>query len=209
MNALSTTFRRLLLILAVLGLSTGASCSLSDDRTIDFAFTGRVLDADTKAPIEGAFVLAVYEKVDLGMAGSARYCIKTKGMVTGKDGAFSFPIERLDNRSPGDVFAIKADYYLSHLEHIPIRVQQKTNKESNSNRNVYLKKQDPAKPEFRYGYGQCERPESRDAVEANIQFLLIERQELEKRATAFDWYKAAIEISDSRIHQLQAAPTKR
>jgi hypothetical protein len=203
MNALSTTFRRLLLILAVLGLSTGASCSLSDDRTIDFAFTGRVLDADTKAPIEGAFVLAVYEKVDLGMAGSARYCIKTKGMVTGKDGAFSFPIERLDNRSPGDVFAIKADYYLSHLEHIPIRVQQKTNKESNSNRNVYLKKQDPAKPEFRYGYRQCERPLSAQAVEANIDFLRINRGELVKLGKAFEWYEKSLQTIDEQIADLQ------
>jgi hypothetical protein len=203
------TSKRLALAIAVFCIGTAASCNMTNTGTVDFDFTGQVLDYDTKAPIEGAFVLAVYKKVDLGMAASAEYCVKTKGMVTGKDGKFNFPIERLDSVSPAQVFAIKADYYLIKREIPSLEIQRNNNKETYSNRHVYLKKQDPAKLDFRYGYGQCERPESREAVEANIQFLLLERQELSRLATGFDWYKNAIETSDSRIHQLQAVPAKR
>lgn len=202
MNAIHLTARRLMLVLAVLGLGTGASCSLTDDRAIDFAFTGRVLDADTKEPIEGAFVLAVYKKVDLGMAASAEYCVKTKGMVTGKDGEYSFPIERLDSVSPDIAYAIKADYYLKGFEDIPIRVQKKNNKESYSNRNVYLKRQDPAKPEFRTTFNSCQRPESREAVDAGIRYLELMLVELRK------YSKFSTAPHEETIKQMQLVPEK-
>ena len=174
------TSKRLALAIAVFCIGTAASCNMANTGTIDFDFTGQVLDYDTKAPIEGAFVLAVYKKVDLGMAASAEYCVKTKGMVTGKDGKFNFPIERLDSVSPAQVFAIKADYFLRANEPVPFDVQRKNNKEAYSNRHVYLKKQDPAKPEFFGTFSHCERPQSVEAIEPALQFMQIEIDESNK-----------------------------
>jgi hypothetical protein len=102
----------LLLAAAALSLTMAASCELPpSDGGIGFEYTGRVLYEDTKEPIEGAYVLAVYEKVDLGWAGASRNCIKTKGMTTGKDGKFNFPIDKLDGNSPSQAFAIKPDHF--------------------------------------------------------------------------------------------------
>ena len=195
------TAKRLVFAIAVLCIGTAASCNLPDTRTIDFDFTGRVLDFDTKEPIEGAYALAVYHKVDLGLAASARYCVKTKGMVTGKDGKFNFPIDRLDGNSPVEVVAIKADYYLRGTESVRPEVWEKNNKETYSNRNVYMKKQDPAKPEF-FGFRHCERPESREAVDAAIHYLelmLIEEKKYSK-------YKS--DSTEHFIKQMQLTPDK-
>lgn len=167
------TAKHLLLAIAFTCLGSAASCNLSDSRTINFEFTGQVLDFDTKQPIDSAYALAVYEKVDLSFAASARYCVKTKGMVTGKDGKFNFPIDRLDGNSPVEVVAIKAGYYLRRTESVPRDIWKKNNKETYSNRNVYLKKQDPAKPEFLYGFLDCERPLSTEAIEPAVQFMQL------------------------------------
>ena len=201
--------KHLMLAIAAIAVSTAASCDLPDTEPINFAFTGRVLDADTKEPIEGAYALAVYEKVDLGMAATARYCVKTKGMFTGKDGRFSFPVEKRDGNSPVAVYAIKADHYFARTETIPSEVWRKQNKEANSNRNVYLKKQDPAKLELRYGYTTCDRPESREAVEANIQFLNIKKADVTRLGINAEWFKNYMANTDSMINDLQSAPNAR
>lgn len=196
------TTKRLVLAIAVLCIGTAASCNLPDTRAIDFDFTGRVLDFDTKEPIEGAYALAVYHKVDLGLAASARYCVKTKGMVTGKDGKFNFPIDRLDGNSPVEVVAIKADYYLRRTESVRPEVWEKNNKETYSNRNVYMKKQDPAKPEFLSVFRRCERPESREAVDAGIRYLELMLVELKK------YSKYPTTSYEDTIKQMQLAPDK-
>lgn len=193
------TAKHLLLAIAVTCLGSAASCNLPDNPTINFEFTGQVLDFDTKQPIEGAYVLAVYEKVDLGFAASASYCIKTHGMFTGKGGDFNFPIDRLDGLSPGRVFAIKADYYYRTFEPVPPAVWKKNNKETYSNRHVYLKKQDPANPEF-LGFSTCERPKSREAVDAAINYLqlmLVERKKYSKHKS---------DSVESFIKQMQSVP---
>ena len=174
MNPTRKVTRRIMLAIAVIAIGTAASCNLMNTDIIDFEYTGRVLDADTKEPIEGAFALAVYEQVDLGMAGAARYCIKTKGMLTDKDGKFHFPIDKLNGTSPSNVAAIKANYYSKGSPQISEKVWKAQNKETYMNRDVYLKKQDAAKPKFGYGFTYCQRPESRDGIEAAIQFLQIE-----------------------------------
>ena len=50
---------------------------------------------------------------------------KTKGMVTGKDGKFSFPLDRLDGVSPAQVFAIKADHYYRGFESVPTEEERR------------------------------------------------------------------------------------
>ena len=55
-------------------------------------FKGRVVDIDTKTPIEGAVVVAIYEKHTLNPpAGSYTNVIKAKEALTDKNGRFGFP----------------------------------------------------------------------------------------------------------------------
>lgn len=55
-------------------------------------FNGRVVDIDTKQPIEGAVVVAIYEKQTLNPpAGSYTNIIHVKEALTDKDGRFHFP----------------------------------------------------------------------------------------------------------------------
>jgi hypothetical protein len=174
MSFLTQKSKPFLLAAAALSLMMAASCELpAADGVINFEFTGRVLDKDTKEPIEGAYVLAVYEKVDMGFAASARYCVKTKGMLSDKEGKFHFPIDKLDGNSPHQVVAIKPDYYFRGNKPVSEESWKKQNKETHSNRDVYLKKQDPAKPEFLYEFNRCQRPESSEAIEAAVQFTNI------------------------------------
>ncbi len=175
------TSKPLLLAVALFSLTTLASCSPPwAEKPIDFELTGQVLDYDTKQPIEGAYVLAVYEKVDLGPAASARYCVKTKGMVSDKEGRFHFPVEKLDSHSPTIVHAIKPDYFLKTWKMPGDELVKAQNKATYSDWHVYLKKQDVAKPSFQHGAQQCTQPESREAVEANIHFFEIELAEMIK-----------------------------
>jgi hypothetical protein len=184
-----------LFILAILSLATAASCSPPwANRKADFELTGQALDFDTKQPIEGAYVLAVYEKVDLGMAGASRYCVKTKGMLSDNEGRFHFPIDKLDGNSPYMVYAIKADYFLRDWElPTPDSVRGQT-KQAYTNRHVYLKKQDPAKPEYLLReYRECGRPETREAAKANIAFLTIKKEEYVR-----------LQMGDARIKNIEA-----
>jgi hypothetical protein len=195
---------------ALLSLTTLAACSPPwASKPIDFELTGQVLDFDTKQPIEGAYVLAVYEKVDLGPAASARYCVKTKGMVSDKEGRFHFPVEKLDSHSPTIVHAIKPDYFLKTWKMPGDDLVKAQNKATYSDWHVYLKKQDVAKYEAGYGYGECSRPESREAAEANIKYLQLERDELIRIASNFDWFKNSIDTTDRRIQRLQSAPNQK
>jgi hypothetical protein len=175
-----TSHKWKLIIATLLGASTLAYCAPADWfglRKPDFELTGQVLDFDTKQPIEGAYVLAVYEKVDLGIAGAARYCVKTKGMTSDKEGRFHFPVERLDSNSPSIVHAIKSDYFLQTWKLPKGKSVEAQDKETYSDWRVYLKKQDAAKPDFQYGFIGCYRPESNEAIEAAIQFTKIEMSE--------------------------------
>jgi hypothetical protein len=204
MSFLTLKSKPLLLAAAALSLTMAASCELpAADGVINFELTGQVLDFDTKQPIEGAYVLAVYEKVYMGFAASARYCVKTKGMLSDKEGRFHFPVEKLDSNSPAKLAAIKSDYYFHREKPISEKSAKAQNKETYSNRDVYLKRQDPAKLEFHFGYTTCNRPESREAVDANIEFLKLRKAEAERITHSFSWSKSYIENIDSMIHGLQ------
>ena len=54
-------------------------------------FKGKVIDAETKAPIEGAVVVVVYEKHVYGPAGGYSNVVKVKEVLTDKNGNFLFP----------------------------------------------------------------------------------------------------------------------
>ena len=55
------------------------------------AFKGRVIDAGTKEPIEGAVVVTVYWKKTAGPAESYESIINVRETLTNKDGEFSIP----------------------------------------------------------------------------------------------------------------------
>lgn len=54
-------------------------------------FRGKVIDAETKEPIEGAVVVVAYFKYTIGIAGRDTSVIKTKETLTDKNGGFYFP----------------------------------------------------------------------------------------------------------------------
>ena len=149
-------------------------------RPITFEFTGTVRDQETKEPIEGAYVVATYDVFKSGFDVSSRNCMRTKGMFTGNDGKFHFPIERLDGMSPSNVTAIKPGYYGNKREAGDPREHKQQSPAAYTNRDHYLVKQDPEKPNFRYGDGQeqCIHAETREAVEASVQFLKIKLSEV-------------------------------
>ena len=124
-------------------------------------------------------------------------------MFTGKDGKFHFPIERLDGMSPHDVTAIKPGYYGNKREFGDPLEQRARTPAAYTNRDHYLVKQDPQKPNFRYGEGQegCTHAESREAIEPSIQFLKIELGEV-TRLGAEARRVAAVERQLARLEAL-------
>ncbi len=79
-------------------------------------FKGRVLDAETKEPIEGAVVVVVYYKYVPGIgAGGATLPMKVKETLTDKNGDFHFPsyttlIQPLSTEDRADFIIFKAGY---------------------------------------------------------------------------------------------------
>lgn len=170
-----------LALVASTGLGWSVAGGFFWNKPIDFEFTGRVIDAETNQPIGGAFVMAEYRITESNWAANLSACIKTRGMTTGKDGRFRFKIDKLDGGSPLMAYAIKPGHFL-HDTVVPSQtVLKKQNKESYSNRDISLQKQDPAKPNFRLGMAEtCWRAKSKEDAEANIQYLMIELAETEK-----------------------------
>lgn len=109
--------------------------------------TGIVVDRATDKPLEGAWVMASYHQLRTdNVSGVAADCVKTRGMTTGPDGAFHFPVERRDGMSPAVVTAIRPGYYLYTAKQ-PTREQWKRqDAESYSNFVILMERQDPAHP---------------------------------------------------------------
>lgn len=207
MSFLTLKSKSFLLTAAILSLTMAASCDLPASNTnSSFEFTGQVLDFDTKQPIEGAYALAVYQKVEIGLGGTADYCYKTKGMTTGKDGKFSFPLEQPTSLNPDIVTAIKADYFYRDMVIPKPSVQKAQTKEAYTNRHVYLKKQDPAKPSFQLSEPSiyCTKAKSSEDAEAAIQFYEIELKEL----TKYGLTEKQIENAKERIISLRRQTSK-
>ena len=176
-------------------------------RHIDFELTGTVRDKETRQPIEGAYVVAVYLIHESGLAASALNCKKTKGAYTDKDGKYRLPVEKLDGLSPQDVTAIKPGYYGTDREIPTIEQRRAQNADTYSNRDHYLIKQNPDKPEFRFGFSLlgCTFAESREDVAASIQFKKIELAEV-KRLAGENWL---IENVSRGIARLEALPSNK
>lgn len=175
------TFKRWpALILLTLAVTTVANCaSPGMFGNIDFELTGAVLDNETKQPIEGAYVVAVYKKRVAGPAAIFSYCFKTKGMYTAQDGRFHFPVEKLDGYSPYSVDAIKPGFFFVRPVYPKPAVWRQQGPEAYTGRDIYLAKQDPAKPSFKLSgiNVHCTHADTPVDTAAAREFLKIELTE--------------------------------
>ena len=148
----------------------------------DFELTGRVYDEATKEPIEEAYVVALYYERISSPAALTQRCKRAKGMYTGKDGTFHFPVEKLDGLNPAMVTAIKPGYFSLWEILPPDDVWKKQGKAAYTGRDLPLQKQDLQKPSWQMGAGDvyCTGAEWREDVEAAVEFLRIRLSE-EKR----------------------------
>lgn len=198
-------------VLAAIALaSTVAYCAPPGTfRKIDFDMTGTVRDSETKALIEGAYVVAIYYGSASSPAASATFCTKTLGMLTGKDGTFRFPVEKLNNLRPGDVMAIKPGYFGDKRIIPTSKIQRAQTAETYTGRDVILTKQNPEKPEFLFGESEirCERARWRDDAAASIEFLKIKIAEL-NRLRAEPWRARNVSETIAELQQLPSKPTK-
>lgn len=79
----------------------------------DAAYKGRVIDADTKEPIEGVVVLGVWDVLHPDVAGGFHTFHDAKETVTDKNGEFSISgmgLRVISNLEPMNVLIFKAGY---------------------------------------------------------------------------------------------------
>jgi hypothetical protein len=175
-------------------------------RKIDFELTGTVLDADTKQPIEGAFVVASYKIQRSSLAATASFCVKTKGMYTGKDGKYHFPVEKLDGRNPFATNAIKPDYFWKDSELPESELWKKQNAAAYAGRDIYLKMQDPENPNWHFSDGEevCNEAPTREAAAAGVEFLRFSLAE-DIKYSAREQGRRSVERTIQRLESLPAA----
>lgn len=78
-------------------------------------FEGKVIDVDTKGPIEGAVVLAVYHNTVHTIAGSNTYAVDAQETLTDANGEFKIPLktghsEKLSGKPIGKLIIFKPRY---------------------------------------------------------------------------------------------------
>ena len=87
----------------------------------DGPYQGRVIDAETKQPIEGVVVLGVWYKEEPNVAGSTSTFYDAKETVTDKNGDFKIPgmgLKILSNVGTMNVLIFKAGYeYMRFVDH--------------------------------------------------------------------------------------------
>jgi hypothetical protein len=196
-------------VLARLVVATALAVSLSAtlvDAAAPLQLKGTVYDADTKQPLDGAYVIASYLIARVGPPGVAIWCVKTRGMYTAADGRFFFPVEKLDGRSPSTVSAIKPGYFLDHATRPKSEVWQRQDEAAYSEHDIFLRRQDDKKPDFHFGMGDedCDHPETADDAAAAVQFLRIERDQYVKYRTN----QKAIEALGRRIEAFERLSRK-
>jgi hypothetical protein len=196
----------LLLLCLLAGCAAASGGWPNSHSKIDFEYTGTVYDAVTRQPIEGAYVFASYH-VDVGPQPAFKsWCVRTRGMYTGKDGKYHFPIEKLDGQSPIITSAIKPGYFFGSFDFPKGEVWRRQDASSYSDRNLYLKPQDPANPSFLIGIGEeyCSTAITKEDAAAGAHFLRIELDERIK----YGALQQSIDAVRRMIEHLEALPAR-
>jgi hypothetical protein len=91
---LGASMRRIGKFLAgmVVSLLLLAACTITNRYD---SYSGRVIDAQTKKPIEGAVVLAVYNTEQYGLAGAVLHFADAREVLTDNNGEFKIPAKRI------------------------------------------------------------------------------------------------------------------
>lgn len=122
-----------------------------------YEVTGTVYDAATKKPMAGAYVVAMYTFVR-AFHGSSTYCWKSRSQVTGPDGRFRFPLEKLGPGNP-EVHAVVEGYYVKEEETPTSPDWHPESAEFYLDRDIYLARQDPENPNPYFLLGEGCTPE--------------------------------------------------
>lgn len=145
------------------------------------AVTGIVLDAQTKAPMSGVFILGEYvETGHVGFVHSASTCVETRASYSGPDGRYSLPV--IDGIKP-KIHAIALDYFDDILKR-PTEI--KTTWFGQAKRvmspEILMSKREKGY-EIEGSYILCGQPKDAAALSANIEYLKIYKNAYAKFAT--------------------------
>jgi hypothetical protein len=160
---------------------------------------GIVIDSKTGKPMEGAFVLAVYNESGGTLFGhSSSWCVRTKGVWTGPDGRFTFPKGKPNNPH---LYAVKEGYVLNpYLESKP----RKEGEKPAEFRQLHLDRLGESRIDSS-DFIICERPATRQDVEANITYLKLLYKESEHNPKGY-LRRDTIESTLARFEALPDAP---
>jgi hypothetical protein len=141
------------------------------------------VDSAGSAYIEGAYVMALYLELKHGDGVSAHLCVRSKGMYTGKDGSFRFPIEKQDGLSPVNVEAIHVDYYVASARQ---PLDRAPGRRSYQGIRVEMEKQRPPNWIIRDGsrFSNCRDAKSRSDAEASAQYFRIQLEQWKRLGAA-------------------------
>jgi hypothetical protein len=95
--------------LLILSLTSGCTYAIRYDGT----YSGKVVDADTREPIDGAVVLGTWYTIQRSVGGGVSYYYDARETVTDKTGEFSIPgqgLRIMSNLEPMSVLIFKAGY---------------------------------------------------------------------------------------------------
>jgi hypothetical protein len=198
-----------LVLLTALCLSFSINASGNIWGLLGKDFTGTIIDHETKEPIEGAYVMAIYSIVRSGPAATTTWCVKTKGMTTGKDGKYRFPIAEL-NGLPPEVSVIKHDYVFVRNPIPKAWHENSWSEAAYQGWNIYLKKRDANTPDpFGEQKAYCEYADSREDAVASLIYLKIRLEEYTKYPSKDTLlHKQRIDVIQQRIRKLEALPSK-
>lgn len=169
--------------------------------------TGKVLDRATRTPIDGAYVIAGYHEKIVDPAVVKQWCVRTKGMRTGPDGEFRFPVEKLDGMSPADISAIKPGYYLEFAESPESKRRSKNDDRAGEGWTIYLSRQDDKNPRYRYGSEDkfCYHAKTSADAAASVEFLKVQLAEY-VRLGADQRQVSAVRDMIERLQGIDSAP---
>ena len=103
------------IILALVSLLCSGMSFFRSNNLYLACFEGKVIDSETKEPIEGAAVLAVYHGGSLSVAGSGYFPVDAQETLTDENGLFRIPArtvksDKASGTAPGNIVIFKPGY---------------------------------------------------------------------------------------------------